>query len=106
MTAIAHTRHTPRRRRTLTEPSRKATFQLRESILLAIRELADQGVVPSVSVLVEQALEKKLRDLRRERLYAAYEEAANDPVFVRELNETTRAFDGAVGDGLSEPVKA
>lgn len=95
-----------RRRRTLNEPSKKATFQIRESILQEAKSFADEGLVPSMSVLVEQALEEKLRDLKRERLYAAYDEAASNPAFVNELQETTRAFEQTAADGLGEGVKA
>jgi hypothetical protein len=40
--------------------------------------------------------------LRRERLYAAYQEAANDPEYAAEMAELTQEFDCAVADGLSE----
>ena len=104
--ALGHSFTIVRRRRPAHEPSKKATFQIRESLLLAARACAAEGAVPSVSALVELALEQKLRDLRRERLYAAYEEAANDPAFVREIEKTTRAFDESASDGLREPTKA
>jgi hypothetical protein len=40
------------------------------------------------------------REVRRTRLYAAYEEAANDPVFMAETRATTEAFEGTTADGL------
>lgn len=36
----------------------------------------------------------------REEIYASYAAAAADPEFMRELEETHRAFDVTVGDGL------
>jgi hypothetical protein len=91
-----------RRRRSHNEPSRKATFQIRESLYQAVRELAEEGLVPSASALVEQALERAVRDVRKGQLYAAYAEAANDPVFLRDNADTTAAFEQAVADGLVE----
>jgi hypothetical protein len=40
------------------------------------------------------------KERRRERLYAAYQEAANDPAYVREMGELTAEFECAVDDGL------
>jgi hypothetical protein len=45
---------------------------------------------------------RQLREQRRAKVYAAYEEAARDPVFVTEMREITDAFDAALLDGLSE----
>jgi hypothetical protein len=43
------------------------------------------------------------RELRRARLEAAYEEAANDPVFMAEMQATTEAFEVIAADGLCGP---
>jgi hypothetical protein len=43
---------------------------------------------------------ERLKELRRERLYAAYQEAANDPAYVADMVEINAEFDVAVGDGL------
>lgn len=40
-----------------------------------------------------------LRERRRERLYAAYADAASDPSFDADMNATTRAFDVTLADG-------
>ena len=45
---------------------------------------------------------RQLRDTQRARVYAAYEEAARDPLFVAEMLEITNAFDTALLDGFSE----
>lgn len=41
-----------------------------------------------------------MRRRMREEIYASYDAAAADPEFMRELEETHRAFDVTVGDGL------
>jgi hypothetical protein len=43
----------------------------------------------------------RLRKLRRAKVYAAYREAARDPVFMADLRDTTEAFDAALLDGLA-----
>ncbi|MBB4635753.1 hypothetical protein [Longimicrobium terrae] len=40
------------------------------------------------------------RQTRREKLYASYDEAAQDPVFMSELRAIAEEFDITVGDGL------
>jgi hypothetical protein len=42
-----------------------------------------------------------LRQRRRAKVYAAYEEAANDPAFVADMNADLRAFDNTLRDGLA-----
>lgn len=75
------------------------SFQLSASVAEAIRELVRAGEAPSANVFVEDAVRQRLRDRRRERVYAAYAEAAGDPAFVAEMLQTAREFDVSVGDG-------
>ena len=89
-----------RRRRVVAEPLKKATFQLHVSVLHGIRGAVEAGVAPSANALVEQAVEDKLRELRRSRVYAAYALAARDPEFLADMDRTTQAFEATVGDGL------
>ena len=90
-----------RRRRTANaEPLQKMTFQFDAAIAEAIRALVKAGEAPSANVFVEQAVRERLRERRRERVYAEYAEAAQDPAFMAELAATERAFDITVGDGL------
>ncbi len=91
-----------RRRRTGTaEPLEKMSFQLRASVADAIRAVVKAGEAPSANVFVEEAVKERLRDRRRERVYAAYAEAAQDPVFMAEMAETERVFDVTIGDGAA-----
>ncbi len=90
-----------RRRRSAGQALRKATFQVADSVLQAVKAAVDEGLAPSANAFVEDALRSKLRELRRERLYAAYDKATQDPEFMAEMRETTRAFEATAGDGLS-----
>jgi hypothetical protein len=51
---------------------------------------------------VEDAIIERLKELRRERLCAAYQEAANDPAYAAEMAEINDEFASAVGDGLDD----
>lgn len=91
-----------RRRRGASLSLRKATFQVDEGVLQAVRSLVEAGEAPSANAFVEDALRSKLREVRRARLYAAYEQASRDPEFLADMDATTRAFEVTVADGLSD----
>ncbi len=99
-TAVAN--HVPLRRRSKSaDPLKKVTLRLHTSVTDAVRAAVDAGEAPSSDVFVEEAVVAALRERRRQRLYKAYAEAAQDPAFVADMSETSRAFDAAVGDGLA-----
>lgn len=75
---------------------------MHETVALAIRALVDAGEAQSADAFVEAAVIAHLRERRKQRLYAAYREAAADPVFMADMNETNRMFDETLGDGLPE----
>jgi hypothetical protein len=50
----------------------------------------------------EEAMVDPSKELRRERLYTAYEEAVSDPEYAAEMAEVDRDFDVAVADGLGD----
>lgn len=91
-----------RRRSRHSDPLRKVSYQIRSSIAEGIRSAVDAGAAPSVNAFVEDAIIERLKELRRERLYAEYAEAAANPDYVAEMAELEREFDVTVGDGLSE----
>lgn len=98
-TAVAN--RTPlRRRATAADPLKKVTVRLHTRVTEAVRAAVDAGDAPSTDAFVEEAVVAALRERRRRRLYAAYAEAAQDPAFVADMHDTSRAFDAAVGDGL------
>lgn len=93
-------RATRRRRTASAEPLQKMSFQLHASVADAIRAVVKSGEAPSANVFVEEAVKERLRERRREKVYAAYAEAAEDPEFMAEMLETDRAFDATVADGM------
>ncbi len=90
-----------RRRSSAGEPLKRFTVQLSESVIEAIRLLVRVGEAPSANVFVEDAVRASLRERRRAKIYTAYEEAANDPAFMADMNADLQAFENALGDGLA-----
>ena len=91
---------TSRRRRTSSANAlQKMSFQLHASVAEAIRAAVRTGEAPSANVFVEEAVKERLRQRRRERVYASYAAAALDPSFRAEVADLERAFDVTVGDG-------
>jgi hypothetical protein len=82
------------------DPRRKTGYQLRTSIVLAVRDAVQDGAAESQNAFVERALIRELQELRKKKLEAAYEEAAGDPAFMREMRALDAEWDVTSGDGL------
>ena len=91
-----------RRRRTASasDPLKKVTVHLHASVSIAITRLANQGAASSQGAFIEAAVLAKLREMRRDKVCAAYAEAAADAGFMAEMMNTMNAFDTVVADGL------
>ena len=72
--------------------TKKATFNLHTDVLAALDEVMAQGVAPSKNALVEQALLKELKELRRQARKALWQEAAKDPLFMKDIEEVEADF--------------
>ena len=82
------------------DPRQKTGYQVRRSVVVAVREAVREGAAESQNAFVERALTRELEALRRDRLYAAYAEAARDPVFTKDMESTTAAYEPTAADGL------
>jgi hypothetical protein len=67
--------------------AKRATFSLRADILAALDDAVAHGAAPSKNALVERALERELRGLRREARRGEWEEASRDPLFLKDIAE-------------------
>src|SRR5665647_357668 len=92
---------TRRRRSSASEPLKKISLQISESAYYAMKTLVSTGEVASTNVFVEEAVRAKLRERRKARIYAAYEQASRDPAFMRDMNADVEAFDATLSDGLA-----
>jgi hypothetical protein len=90
------------RRGSPSDPPRKAGWQVRSSVVEAVRQAVDEGAAESQNAFVERALIRELRELRRRRVYEAYAEAAADPVFLRDVEAVSKGFEPTTDEGLGE----
>ncbi len=82
------------------DPRKKTGYQLRLSVVMAVRDAVREGAAESQNAFVERALIRELKELRRGRVYEAYAEAARDPLFLADMQFAEAAYDPAAGDGL------
>jgi Arc/MetJ-type ribon-helix-helix transcriptional regulator len=73
-------------------PKRKVTYSLPGELVAAIADVVRDGAAPSYSAFVEEALREGVRNARERALARAFSEAAEDPDFLTDVNETLRAF--------------
>ena len=93
--------HRRTRRRSLgSDPLAKVTFQIRASVMEMVRAAVDHGAAPSLNAFMERAAELCLRELRVDAVFQSYAEAAGDPQFRKDMQQTTQGFDPAASDGL------
>ena len=81
---------------------RKTGWQVRSSVAEAVKQAVEAGAAESQNAFVEKAVIRELRELRRQRVYDSYAEAASDPAFREDMANVTRAFEPAVAEGLGE----
>ena len=72
--------------------TKKATFNLPVDVLTALDEVMVLGMAPSKNALVERALVKELRELRRQERKALWQEAARDPLFLKDIADIEEDF--------------
>ena len=74
------------------EKTRKATFSLHSDVLAALDEVMALGAVPSKNALVEQALLKELKELRRQARLTQWKEGAKDKLLLKDIEDIEAAF--------------
>ena len=72
--------------------TKKATFNLHTDVLAALDEVMAQGSAPSKNALVEQALLKELKELKRQARKVLWQEAIKDPLFMKDIEEVESDF--------------
>ncbi|MBI2831156.1 MAG: hypothetical protein HYX79_02755 [Chloroflexi bacterium] len=73
----------------------KATFNLHPDILAELDKAMSEGAAPSKNALVERALVKELKELRRRARQALWEEGARDPALLKDISQVEIAFQSA-----------
>jgi hypothetical protein len=72
--------------------TKKATFNLRTDILAELDKVMSTGAAPSKNALVEQALLKELKELRRQERRRIWEEGAKDTLLLKDIKDIEMAF--------------
>jgi len=75
--------------------TKKATFSLHPDVLAALDEATARGAAPSKNALVERALLKELKELRRQARQAEWRKGAGDALLLKDISETDAAFQTA-----------
>lgn len=75
--------------------TKKATFNLPPDVLVELDKAMAEGVAPSKNALVERALVKELKELRRQSRKARWEEGARDAALLKDISEVEVAFQNA-----------
>jgi Arc/MetJ-type ribon-helix-helix transcriptional regulator len=78
-----------------TQKRRKVTYSLPADLVEEVRRLVADGLAPSQSVLVSEAVAKELDARRTALLREELRQAAADPDFLRDVAETMRDFSAA-----------
>lgn len=71
---------------------KKATFTLPENLLDKLRTYVDNQTVPSANALVREAIERYVAELEKEAFAKEMAEAANDPDFIRDIEDVEKDF--------------
>lgn len=89
-----------RRSASASDPLKKVTVHLHASVSEAITRIVGSGAAASKGAFIEDAVIARLREMRREKVYLAYDAAASDAVFMEDMMSTAVDFDVALADGL------
>ena len=85
------------------EKARKATFALDPSVLRGLDDAVADGAAPSKNALVEGALRRELELIRREARRRRWKEAAEDPLFLRDIRQVASDFEAADAEAARLP---
>ena len=80
--------------------TKKATFNLHTDILTELDEMMTQGIASSKNALVEQAIRKELNERKRQARKQFWQEAAKDPLFIKDVAQVEYDFRAADGETI------
>lgn len=82
--------------------ARKVTFTIDEQVVAAIEAAVEDGVAPSKSALVGEAVVKYLSGAARERRRREWQEAAQDPRLLADIEAVMRDFASADAEAWAD----
>lgn len=84
------------------EKTKKVTFNLPIAVITEIDEIMNSGLVRSKNSLVEQALVKELKELKRQERKSLWQEASKDPLFMKDIDDVAVDFQYADAETARE----
>ncbi len=72
--------------------TKKATFNLTSDLVAELDKAMAEGAAPSKNALVERAIVKELKELRRRAREARWEEGARDPALLKDVSDVETSF--------------
>jgi hypothetical protein len=72
--------------------TKKATFNLHTDVLLALDQVVAQGAATSKNALVEQALIKELKELRKQARVEMWRDASKDKLLLKDIEDIEVEF--------------
>ncbi len=72
--------------------TKKATFNLSTDILAELDEMMVKGIAPSKNALVERALQKELKELRRLQRQREWQDGSKDTLLLKDIKDVETAF--------------
>jgi len=78
----------------MSNKTKKATFNLHPSVLNDLEKAMAEGAATSKNALVERALIKELEELNRQKREADWRKAAQDSLFMSDIEEIEVEFTG------------
>ena len=72
---------------------KNVTFSLPTDLMEKYKEYAKSDYIPSVNAGVKEALEEYAIKIEKDRLKKEMQEAARDPLFIEDLEESMKSFE-------------
>lgn len=89
----------------MVKKTKNYTFSLPLDLLDKLKDHASEGNVPSVNYAVKEAIETYVVKIDKENLYKQMKKAAEDPLFLEDLESTMTAFSAADFETTREKKK-
>lgn len=84
---------------------KNVTFSLPVDLVEKLKALAKEDYIPSLNAGVKEALEEYTRLKEKEKLRKDMEKASRDPLFMKDLNSSMKAFEFADHEVGSEDTE-
>ncbi len=89
----------------MVKKTKNYTFSLPQDLLDRLKEHASEGNVPSVNFAVKEAIETYVVKIDKENLFKLMKQAAEDPLFMDDLESTMTVFSAADFETTREKKK-